>query len=494
MAHHDPMDQLVRKAHERSPGAPAGFAARLHADFSAEQTRRKRLRRIYIQSAVAVAAVLILALTIGLNPQWFVSAPAQPDTEPQPQAKSVPQEKSTPQDRPWPKVNAPEQKPEPQPEAPGNSASPTPEPEPTPERPEPLIEPLPEPEKPDDAAEQPLPEPSSRDDVVEKPQPKEPEDTAPVPDKPAERVVVATLASTEAKLEVRYGDEPWRDWAGGESLYSGVHLRAGRVAIDAMLAGGGIARFDGEVSLVSVAATMVCDLREDSVYIDNLGTGNAVTIATEGHEVAMPDGACFVIVDRNGTEAACMHGSLTIDGSTVEPGTYRKATARGVGDARTFKGDSMLKKLPARVILREDFDVAPPGGMYEEGERLENGVVVMDKAPRYIAFRYNPTLAVLPGTVLRMRVRATDVSKLELELFTAVDLKLLRRNEELLFKHIWSPGDDEWQEIELRLEDIALKDNPERKIIPGDLLRNFKLHYQGKKLEIDWVEFVRVQE
>jgi hypothetical protein len=115
----------------------------------------------------------------------------------------------------------------------------------------------------------------------------------------------------------------------------------------------------------------------------------------------------------------------------------------------------------------------------------------MDKAPRYIAFRYNPTLKVLPGTVLRFRVRATDVSRLELELFTLVELRLLKRNDELMFKHTWAPGNNEWQVIELRLEDIPQKDNAERKLTPGDLLRNFKLHFTGKKLEIDWVEFVR---
>lgn len=488
MQRHDPMDELVRRAHERAPGAPSGFAGRLHARISAGHTQQRRARVIYIQSAIAVAAVVILALTIGLNPQWFV--PVQGNVETQPQAKSGPEQ-------PAPKANTPVQEPQPQPK-PDNSAelAPAPEPKQPDIQPEPTPEPTPEPKKPDDSVEQPQPElePKKPDDVVEDPQPKEPEDTTPTPDNPAERLLVATLLSVDAKVQVRYGKEAWRDWVSGESLYSGVHLSTGRAAIDLNLHGGGLARFDGEIGLTAEASGLKFDLVKDSIYIDNLGADNAVTVSADGHTAAMPDGVCFVIVDRNGVEAACLHGSLTLDGTTVEAGTYRKATARGVGDAKVFKGDGMLKNLPARVLLREDFEQAPPGGMYEEGERLEEGVAVCDRQPGHIAFRYNPTLTVLPGTVLRVRLRATDVNRLELELFTQPDLKLLKRNKEIMFKRIFRPDGDDWQVFEFKLADITEKDNPDRKIEPGDLLRNFKLHFTGKKLEIDWVEYVRVQE
>ena len=63
-----------------------------------------------------------------------------------------------------------------------------------------------------------------------------------------------------------------------------------------------------------------------------------------------------------------------------------------------------------------------------------------------------------------------------------------------MFKHTFSPeANGEWFELELHIEQIPDNEDPEAFPEPGDLLRNFKLHFVGDKLEIDHVEFVRVQ-
>jgi hypothetical protein len=497
MQRHDPTDQLVRKAHERSPGAPAGFAGRLHARISAEQTRLRRTRVIYIQSALAAAAVLILALTIGLNPQWFV--PANDNEEPQPQAKSQP-------DQPLPKANAPVQgKPEPQPK-PDNSAEPVPEPELPQIQPEPTSEPAPEPKKPDDSVEQPQPEPEPKkpegaveeprpepkqpDDVVK--QPREPEGTEPVPENQGFRSARVDVVG-EPKMRFKYNDAEWREYDGSK-LREGAMLKAGTSPVELTLDGGGIARFNGELRLTLEEDALCFVLVDDSLYVDNLETQNPVRVVGKDHAAEMTSGAGVFYVSRQALEAACLAGEVKLDDVQVPVGFSIRANKDGPGEASKFKGDSFLKNLPERILVREDFDEAPPGGMYDEGERLENGVALCDTQPGYIAFRHNPTLMVLPGTVVRMRIRTTGVNRLELELFDS-EITPLKRNKQRMFKHTWTPEKNgDWIEVELHVEEIPDNDDPEQFPTYGTLLRNFKLHFTGKKLEIDWVEFVRVQE
>ena len=501
----DPIEKLIQRAHNHTHGAPPSFKGRLRARMAAEATVQKQTRMAYIKVAVAVAAALVIALVVSLNIDLFLPSRVQ---TPPPQAKDEPAlpednsiEQPGPSDDNTPEqpVPAPTPEPEPKPDETIEKPQPTPEPEPEPEQPEDTVEkpnPEPEPKHPEETPEDVIekPEPVQPGDTVKKPEPTQPEETKPVPS-PADRVTVATLMSNDAKLEFRYDEQEWRKPEPGEIFYSGVQFKTGRSPVDVKLNGGAFARFDGELSLTKDLETYTFELTDDTLYVDNLALGAPVRAVANGIEAVMDDGVGVFYAVRNGHEVACLAGGITLGGTPVDPLTIRKASDRGVSDAKAWKGDRFLRNLPERLLSREDFETEPPGGMYRDGERLEDGVAVMDKAPRYIAFRHNPTLEVLPGMVVRVRLRTKNVSRLELELFTQTEIDLLKKNPQEMFKHIWKPEKNgDWFEIELRVEDIADNEDAEHFPEHGDLLRNFKLHFVGDKLEIDRVEFVRIQD
>lgn len=497
----DPIDELLHRAHNDAQGAPASFKGRLRARMSAEATVRKQTRMMFIKLGVAIAALLVLGVAIGTNTQLFL--PKQEQT--QPQARTNQPATPPASNTPAPESNqpvidnvqpAPEPEPEPEPEP---KPEPTPENQPddqveeqtpeTPEQPEPQPKPEPPPVKPDDVVEEPDPKPAPE---VE---PKEPESTEVKPEKPT-GVVLATRLG-DAKFEFRYGEQDWQDYTDQE-LCEGISLKAGRDAVDLQLGGGGLARFNGEVVLTTEGMLTCFILADDSLYVDNLNTNEGLLVLGKGHTAAMDDGAGVFYATHLALEAVCLGGNVTLDDEVVPVGFSKRANKRGVGDAKQFQGDRFLKDLPERTLVREDFDSPPAGGMYEDGERLEDGIAIMDQAPRYLAFNFEPEATVLPGMLLRFRYRVTDITKLELELFETAEITLLKRTQPRMFKHIWMPDKtSEWRTLELRVEEIANRDDAENFPAHGDLLRNFKLHYQGgekAKLEIDWVEFVRTQD
>ncbi|MCB9895311.1 MAG: hypothetical protein H6839_12740 [Planctomycetes bacterium] len=500
---HDPIDELLHRAHNAAEGAPPEFMGRLRARMAAEAVADKRARLMYIRAGIAAAAVIILALVIGLNVEWFIPRP-QPVLEP-----GTAEATNTGGNSPAVNPQAPDMRPEPQPEPQGNS-EPAPE-TPEPKDPAPGEEPKPEPEKPENVVDKPAPEtpelkeptpeqpePNKPDDTVEEPkpvEPKEPEGTEVKPEQPKANAILASVIGT-TKLRVRYDGEAWHDYV-DEPLRDGARLSAGREPVALNLVDGGLAYFDGELRIAMEGESLVFSITSDNLYIDNLETGREIKIVAERYTAGMMDAVAAFFLERSEFVAAALVGTASLGGEGIQSGYSRRATSHGIGNERAFKGDRFLKDLPERVLLREDFDEPPPGGMYGEGERLENGVAVMDKAPRYIAFRYNPTLTVVPGMVLRIRYRTTDVNKLELELFTMVGLKLLKKNKETLYKRVFTPAKNgEWQEIEFEVAKIADNADPENFPTHGELLRNFKLHFAGgdkAKLEIDSVEFVRVQ-
>lgn len=493
----DPIDELLHRAHNEAQGAPASFKGRLRARMAAEATVRRQTRAMFFKVGIAIAAVLVLSVAVGMNIDLFL--PEKPTIEPQPQAKTNDPAPQPAPDQPAPTDNT------------DNGEQPVPEPTPEPEL-EPA-DPIPD-DLPEDQVEEklppntqdqperepePKPEPIKPDDVIEepesKPEPKEPEGTEVKPVVPDKRAVLATQIG-EAKFKLKYGMEEWRDFK-DEPLLDGVFLRAGRDPVDLNLQGGAQARFNGEVRLSVEGTALQFSISDDSLYVDNLNTGRQVSVLAAEQSSEMDDGAGVFYLNRGGLEAACLAGKLAINGTPVEAGTSRRATKRGVADAKTWRGDPFLKSLPERVLLREDFDEPPAGGMYDDGERLENGIAIIDGAPRYLAFNFEPQATVLPGMLLRFRFRVTDISKLELELFQPHNMKLLKKNGDRMFKHSWNPDHaGEWQTIELLVEEIPERDTDQSFPAHGDELRNFKLHYQGgdkAKLEIDWVEFVRVQ-
>ncbi|MCC7507986.1 MAG: hypothetical protein IT464_01265 [Planctomycetes bacterium] len=470
MPGHDPVDDLVRRSIGQAPGAPAGFGARVRMRAQGEMAARRRARVAWLRAGVSVAAAALLVAFILLYVDF--TPPANPDTAqgneaaPSQAGTPTPEGKRKPgPEAPAPKEPAPAAN-DPLPRAPGNDG-----PKPQPERePEPKPQPEPAP-KPEDTVETPKPEP--------KPEPG-PTEAPPAP----ERVLIATVPDN-VKLRL-FENAQWRDAKAGDPIVAGTRMQARRGNIDLLLSGGEQIRFDGEITLGVHEGALLAELHNDGLYADNLGFERELLVRGEGLESRLAAGTALFSVSSGALTATCLEGRLTLGGEVVERRTERKATSRGVQRAREFQGDALLKAIPPRVIARYDFDVAPAGGLYGDGERLEGGAVVMDQKPYYIGFRHNATLAVLPGMRVRFRFRCTGVERLELEQFLA---------DNTMFKHVWTPlkGGD-WQEVELRLAEIPARDDADRRLQPGEALRNFKLHFVGSKLEIDWVEFVRVQE
>lgn len=471
MPGHDPVDDLIRRSIAQAPGAPAGFGARVRVRAQGDVAARRRVRLAWLRAGVSVAAAALLVALILVYVDF--TPPAKPDTAKGNEAAPAPRAaNSAPgtQRQPGPDVTAPEvPAPAPQDPLPGNPGDEPPQPkDPPPKLPDPKPHPTPAP-KPEEAVEKPKPEP--------KPGPTE------VPPAP-KRVLVATVPAN-AKLRVLESAQ-WRDAKAGDEIVAGTRMQARRGTVDLLLSGGEQVRFDGEITLGVHEGALLAELHNDGLYADNMGLERELLVRGEGLESRLTAGAAMFSVGTGALTATCLEGRLTLGGEIVERSTERKATNRGVQRAKEFKGDVLLRGIPARVIARYDFDVAPAGGLYGDGERLEGGSVVMDQKPYYIGFRHDATLTVLPGMRVRFRFRCTSVERLELEQFLS---------DNTMFKHVWTPAKgSDWQELEIKLEGLAGRDDPSRRLQAGDALRNFKLHFVGSKLEIDWVEFARIQE
>lgn len=479
----DPTDSLVRNAVRELPGAGAATRSKLQQHFAAEKALARRARVFRIQAAVALGAAAALLVAVFLNLDWIRSTVGSP--APQTAQENAP--------APLPKSPA-----TPQPMQPdhGTQPAPQPKPEPLPELPPEEVEkPQPRPEQPapeQPRPEEPKPEPGPRVDEP-KPQPeapKPPEGTEAKPPEP--KAVIARLAAEGPKVRLRYGAGEWADAEPGAELRDGVALSVARGQCDLWLAGGALIRFDGEIALSAADKLTTIHLESKSVYADNLGLNSPLAFAMGDLRGEMADGACVARRDQAALELACLHGQATLGGESVSPGNERRMTARGVGAVRKFAGSRLTRELPARVAYRENFDSPPPGGLYGEGETLANGSLMRRGAGNFAAFRYNPTVTVQPGMVLRFRARTTAVSQLQLEVF------LDKPYDTTCFNQRFKPAKDgQWQVFEIRLADFADKQDPAVKMQPGQLLRNFKLHIEGTPealVEVDWVEYVRLQE
>lgn len=479
----DPTDSLVRNAVRELPGAGAATRAKLQQHFAAEKALARRARVFRLQAAVALGAAAVLMLAVFLNLDWIrstVGSPA-PQTAQENAPAPAPQPQPAPQPAPANNVNqpAPQPQPEPAPQLPPEEVE---TPKPSPEQPA-LEQPKPEEPKPEPGprVDEPKPEPEP---------PKPPEGTEAKPPEP--KAVIARLASEGPKVRLRYGAGEWADAEAGAELRDGVALSVARGQCDLWLAGGALIRFDGEIALSTTDKLTTISIESKSVYADNLGLNAPLAFALGDLRGEMADGACVARRDQAALELACLHGQAALGGETVAPGNERRMTSRGVGAARKFAGSRLTRDLPTRVVYREDFDTPPPGGLYGEGEKLEAGHLVRRGAGNFAAFRYNPTVTVQPGMVLRFRARTKAVSQLQLEVF------LDKPHDASCFNQRFKPAKDgEWQVFEIRLADFADKQDPAVKMQPGQLLRSFKLHIEGQPdalVEVDWVEYVRVQE
>ncbi|MBX3475779.1 MAG: hypothetical protein KF754_15520 [Planctomycetes bacterium] len=422
-------------------------------------------------------------LGVFLNLDWLratLNPPApQASSEASPVPSRHPQPVDLPAATPSPTQPTPNQTPAPAPQMPPEEiVRPSKPPHGT--EPQPVLPQDPTPE-PGPVIDEPKAEPES---------PKPPEGTEVRPETP--RVTIAHLAAGGPKIRVRYGQGEWADAAPKLPLSSGASLSVARGQADLWLSGGTLLRFDGEIQLSRVGNLTTIGIESRSIYADNIGLGEPLAFSVGDLSGAMQSGVAIASRDQSALELACVHGAATLCGESIAPGQQRRATARTVGAAKKFAGSRLTRDLPPRVVYREDFDTAPEGGLYGDGEKLDNGLLVRRGGGNYAAFRYNPTVTVQPGMVLRFRARTRAVTQLQLEVF------LDKPHDTTCFNMRFRPAKDgEWQVFEIRLADFPDKQNPDAKMQPGQALRNFKLHIEGSDealLEVDWVEYVRIQE
>ncbi|MBK9975174.1 MAG: hypothetical protein IPP14_10420 [Planctomycetes bacterium] len=480
-------DQLVRRALEGAPGAHAGLRAKLSHQFSAEFALQRRARNLRIQAAAGCAVAAAVLLLVFLNLDWFRAtvnegSPPIVSANDNPAAPVAPRPGSLPQNtvKPDGAENTPAQNDQPGPAQPQQLVQ---EPKPAPEQKPPTPEPAKEP--------QPAPGPG-----VE--QPKTPQEAAPTPPKGTEstptpaKAVVARLDANAGKVRIRYGTDDWADLAANTDILAGANLSVSRGTAEVWLSGGSLLRFDGDIVLNTQDKHLLVQLESKSVYADNLGTSEALAFSVGELVAALPNGVAIARRDQAALELTCLLGDCTLGEEAVAPGFERRLTARGLGNAKKASPNRLTRDLPARVVYREDFDRTPPGGLYGDGEEMKDGLLSRTGAGNYAAFRYDPTVTVLAGMVLRFRARTRAITQLQLEVF------LDKPNDQRCFSQRLKPAKEgEWQVFEIRLADFADKLNPALKMTPGQLLRNFKLHLEGTaaaSVEIDWVEYVRIQE
>lgn len=375
-------------------------------------------------------------------------------------------------------------KPAPQPNTP--QPSPKEEHKPRDVKPAPEVTPKPPEEKP--PAERPVeppkqPEPEKpvetprKPDEVEKPveTPKEPEKTEP---KPVEKRAVASLlaAPKQAKLRVRYdAAEPWRD-PGSEVLEEGVILQCA-APVDVQLADSTLLRLDGEVQL-GAGVTLL----RGTLYADNLGK-DTLTIAGKRVSATLRGAAVFELSGDN-LEIACLEGRITCGEKELAAGNAGVLRMSGLGSIKPLAAsrtrDAFLKGLPVRTLLRADF-AEKPAGLLREGEIAE-GVA---SGPR-IFWSFGHNQQVLPGSVMRLRIRVTGAEKINFSLFAP------KRDDN--FGHdgvAVKPG--EWVELEIELSAFKDRRTHKQPMAAGEEFMNVQIwtDIEGAKLELDWIEFAR---
>ena len=482
----DRIDDLARRAFAGERGANASFANRLRLRIAGERaTIRRRNTRIVvgsIVSAVAASVVLLLVFTV----DW--SKPAMNSTaRSNAPANEVPAPKAgRPGEHAQPK---PEVKPEPRPpaneseETPKERTQDAPKPEPRPEeKPQPKPEETPKPEPKPEEKPQPKPEEiPAKPDEVEKPK-EEPKTEV----KPVERRELGAVIGFEkaARAKIRYGEaESWRDLAQGEKLFAGAQLQTGDM-VDFTI-GAASLRFDGEITLEESSI----ELRKDSLYADNLALGTKLVI-TASELRAELSGVAVFDVSSSGLRIDVLHGEVhTSHGDVMENSgatlSKRGLSKRQIGRAAPAK---LLKGLPARVMLREDFDKEPAGGLY--GGLLKPGLAISKGGNDTVAFKFEPRHVLLPGEVIRVRFRVSKAKSLLVQMFDEA------KNDN--FGHevaSWRSG--EWQTLEFKPGNMLDRGSGKVRPQAGAEFVNFQFHIEGAPealLEIDWIEIVRLEE
>lgn len=489
----DKIDDLARRAFTDEPGASAAFGARLRMRINGERAAmRRRTSRMIVSSiitAVAASVVLLLVFTVdwsrsATNSTARSNTPAHAVPEPkaglpgehaQPRP-DIKQEPRTPANAPENGTGAPSTS-DPSSGSGQGGQPPKPDKQPLPERkPDESPKPEPKPEvkpKPEEAPTKP--------DEVEKPK-EEPKTEV----KPVERREVGAVIGVEkaARAKIRYGEaEAWRDLTPGEKLLGGAQLQTA-APVDFKL-GAAQLRLEGEIRLEQDHIELI----KDSLYADNLALETKLVV-TAGELRAELAGVAVFDLSSSGLRIDVLHGGAETARGAVMEGMSATLTKSRLGKRNLVRSTlaSLLKDMPARAILREEFDTEPKGGLY--GGLLTPGFAVSKGGNDTVAFKFEPRHMLLPGEVIRVRFKVSKAKSLLIQMFDE------KRNDN--FGHeisSWKNG--EWQTLEFR--PAAMLDRGSGKVRPqaGTEFVNFQFHIEGAQdalLEIDWIEIVRVEE
>lgn len=379
--------------------------------------------------------------------------------------------------------------PEPRPEVPANTP---PSNEPAPEQPKPEEKPELPPAKPDEVKK---PEEIPPEKQTETP--KQPEGTEvkkpPVEPKPEEKpaeprlpAVVATVKESSRRnaLKIRYAEaEVWRVAETGEDLREGVQLSASGHA-DVQLSGGALLRFNGEITLGAAI-----ELKSEDLYVDNLDCAELQLKC--GELSALMNGIALFSASRGSLGIACVQGSVSTHDGSVSAGKTASLTARGLSKPQPTNTETlarkhaMLRNLPQRVLVREEFDAASKERL-DKGE-LADGVAVANAKEAGVSIYFANTFKVRPGDVVRFRYRISRAIE-EMVLQFGVE-------GEGNYRLMLTPTKvGEWQEVEVALTDLVRTVDKTSKIEVGSNMKFFQLWAvapQAVKLEVDWFEISR---
>ncbi len=292
------------------------------------------------------------------------------------------------------------------------------------------------------------------------------------------------IALEKVRAKIRYSDsETWRELAQGEKLFVGAQLQTSDM-IDFSI-GAASLRFDGEITLEENSI----ELRENSLYADNLALKQTITI-TAGELRAELSGVAVFGISSSGLRIDVLHGEVQTSDGIVLENTGATLGKRGLSKRQTGRAApaKLLKRIPARAILREDFEKEPAGGLY--GGVLKPGFAISKGGNDSVAFKFEPRHVLLPGEVIRVHFRVSKANTLLIQMFDEA------KNDN--FGHeisSWKNG--EWQTLEFKPS--AMLDRESSKVRPqvGTEFVNFQFRIEGAPealLEIDWIEIVRIEE
>ncbi len=384
----------------------------------------------------------------------------------------------------------------------------------------PAIEPPKEQPKPD----QPKPESPRKPDEVKKPEEKTPEERKPEgvveepkkPEetKPPEQVEKPKPDGTEVPkpeavvahwrhqgqwtygLRITYPNDgrsrPEKDGTrvhGEEEfpVYSGALISAECFAFT--LAGSGKLYLTGAISMVLEGDVLHIEITKDDFFIDNMGTGKPLKVSMGELSMDVREGAAMFSNTSSGLTVFCTDGQIDAENKAILAGHTATLSKRGLSATREMTkkqwDEPMLGNIPARVMHVETFDEEPEGGIY--GGKIDDDILHCKGHGEYVAFRFNPTLKLLPRMAVRFSVRYSKAKRLQLEMFE-------QGNDQPWLIHL-TPEQGDWVTVTVKFDELRLREKPDARLSVDTLLRNFKLYVEGEKdasLEIDWVEFVRL--